>query len=599
MTLLQKPQLGPWDLSDLVKEKNNDIRSYLKTLNDNVETFENNRQILKDSISSQEFSNLLLDLENISEKLNMLLGFSHLKYSSNTSSNEFSAFVTEMELLGTKISNKLIFFDIWFKNILKESDAKRLIKSVDPIYQQYLIHKRTLAKYTLSEKEEKIINIFEVTGPNALVKIYDRMTNNFEFMCRIREHNKIITKKFINKEKLMSLVRSSKPNERKAAYKSLLNVYKNNSSVLGEIYLNLIVQWHDENIKLRGFKSPISVRNIYNDINDNVVSILLETCRKNSFIFQKYFSLKAKMLKVKKLERYHLYAPLKKEKNPKKYTYHEAVKLVLNVFESFDPKFRDFAEIVFNKNHVDSQIRKGKMSGAFCSTITPRIAPYVLLNYDGMYRDISTMAHEFGHAIHSICSSNLPITVSHPPLPLAETASVFAEMLLNEKLGEEMTKKDKSILLAEQIDDMYATIMRQAYFTLFEIDAHNQVIENNANIDGISSIYKNNLLDQFGNSLIVSDDFIWEWVYIPHFYHSPFYCYAYAFGNLLVLSLFNMYKKDGKSFIPKYFNLLSAGGSKNPESLLNEIGFDISNQQFWQQGFDLLSEKIAELERII
>jgi len=599
MTLLQKPQLGPWDLSDLVKEKNNDLQSYLKTLNHNVETFENNRQILKDSISSQEFSNLLLDLENISEKLNMLVGFSHLKYSSNTSSNEFSALVTEMELLGTKISNKLIFFDIWFKNILKESDAKRLTKSVDPIYQQYLTHKRTLAKYTLSEKEEKIINIFEVTGPNALVKIYDRMTNNFEFVFKIKEHNKIITKKFINKEKLMSLVRSSRPNERKAAYKSLLNVYKNNSSVLGEIYLNLIVQWHDENIKLRGFKSPISVRNIYNDINDNVVSILLETCRKNSFIFQKYFSLKAKMLKVKKLERYHLYAPLKKEKIPKKYSYHEAVKLVLNVFDSFDPKFREFAEIIFNKNHVDSQIRKGKMSGAFCSTITPRIAPYVLLNYDGMYRDISTMAHEFGHAIHSLCSSNLPITVSHPPLPLAETASVFAEMLLNEKLGEEMTKKDKSILLAEQIDDMYATIMRQAYFTLFEIDAHNQVIENNANIDDISSIYKNNLLDQFGNSLIVSDDFIWEWVYIPHFYHSPFYCYAYAFGNLLVLSLFNMYKKEGKSFIPKYLNLLSAGGSKNPESLLNEIGFDISNKLFWQQGFDLLSEKIIELERII
>ncbi|HEX5186854.1 MAG TPA: M3 family metallopeptidase, partial [Nitrososphaeraceae archaeon] len=132
-----------------------------------------------------------------------------------------------------------------------------------------------------------------------------------------------------------------------------------------------------------------------------------------------------------------------------------------------------------------------------------------------------------------------------------------------------------------------------------EIDAHNQVMENNANIDDISSIYKNNLLDQFGNSLIVSDDFRWEWVYIPHFYHSPFYCYAYSFGNLLVLSLFNMYKKEGESFIPKYFNLLSAGGSKNPESLLNEIGFDISNKRFWQQGFDLLYEKITELERII
>src|SRR5215211_3463092 len=439
MNLLQKPQLGPWNLSELVDEKKNNLQNYLKMLNDDI--------------SSQKFTAMLLQLEKISEKLNMVIGFAHLQYSSNTSSNEYSALVTEMELLGTKISNKLIFFDIWFKNILKENDANRLIQTVDPVYQQYLTHKRTLGKYTLTEKEEKIINIFEVTGPNALVKIYDRMTNSFEFVVEIKEHNKTITKKFVNKEKLMSLVRSNKPEERKASYKSLLRVYKNNSGVLGEIYLNLIVQWHDENIKIRGFESPISVRNIYNDISDSVISALLETCRKNSIIFQKYFSLKAKMLKVKKLERYHLYAPIvKKGIRPKRYSYDQAVRIVLNVFESFDPKFREYAEIVFNKNHVDSQIRKGKMSGAFCSTITPTITPYVLLNYDGTYRDISTMAHEFGHAIHSICSSNLPITVSHPPLPLAETASVFAEMLLNEKLAEEMTKQEKSILLAEQID---------------------------------------------------------------------------------------------------------------------------------------------------
>ncbi|MGZ5470444.1 MAG: M3 family oligoendopeptidase, partial [Nitrososphaeraceae archaeon] len=463
-----------------------------------------------------------------------------------------------------------------------------------------LTHKRILGKYTLSEKEEKIVNIFEVTGPNALVKIYDRMTNSFEFVLNIKKNNKITRKKFINKEKLMSLVRSNKSEERKAAYKSLFNVYKNNSGVLGEIYLNLIVQWHDENIKIRGFDSPISVRNVYNDISDSVVSTLLDTCKKNSFIFHKYFNLKAKILKLKKLERYQLYEPfVKKGMVQKRYTYEQAVNIVLNVFESFDPKFREYAEIVFNKNHIDAEIRKGKMSGAFCSTITPKLTPYILLNYDGMYRDISTMAHEFGHAIHSICSSNLPIAVSHAPLPLAETASVFAEMLLNEKLAEEMTEQGRSILLAEQIDDMYATIMRQSYFTLFEIDAHSKVIENNANIDNVSNLYKKNLQDQFGNSVIVSDDFMWEWTYIPHFYHSPFYCYAYAFGNLLVLSLFNMYKKEGKSFIPKYLNLLSAGGSKKPETLLTEIGFDISNKRFWQQGFDLLSEKIGDLENIV
>lgn len=600
MNLLQKPKLGHWDLSELVDERKNSIKNYLKYLHDDVKKFENNRELLNDNISTQKFSEMLIQLEKISERLNMVTGFAHLQYSSNTSSNEYSALVTEMELLGTEISNKLIFFDIWFKNILKEPDANRIIQTINPVYKHFLTHKRILGKYTLSEKEEKIVNIFEVTGPNALVKIYDRMTNSFEFVLNIKKNNKLTRKKFINKEKLMSLVRSNKSEERKAAYKSLFNVYENNSGVLGEIYLNLIVQWHDENIKIRGFDSPISVRNVYNDISDVVVSTLLDTCKRNSFIFHKYFNLKAKMLKLKKLERYHLYAPLvKKGIVQKRYTYEQAVNIVLNVFESFDPKFRDYARIVFNKNHVDSEIRKGKMSGAFCSTITPKLTPYVLLNYDGMYRDISTMAHEFGHAIHSICSSNLPIAVSHAPLPLAETASVFAEMLLNEKLAEEMTEQERSILLAEQIDDMYATIMRQSYFTLFEIDAHNKVIESNANIDNVSTLYKKNLQDQFGNSVIVSDDFMWEWTYIPHFYHTPFYCYAYAFGNLLVLSLFHMYKKEGKSFIPKYLNLLSAGGSKKPETLLTEIGLDISNKSFWQQGFDLLSEKIGDLEKIV
>lgn len=600
MNLLQKPQLGHWDLSELVDEKKNIIKNYLKILHFDVKKFENNRNLLNDNISSQKFSEMLLQLEKISEKLNMVIGFAHLQYSSNTSSNEYSALVTEMELLGTEISNNLIFFDIWFKNVLEEKDANRIIQTVDPVYKHFLTHKRILSKYTLSEKEEKIVNILEVSGPTALVKIYDRMTNSFEFVLEIKRNNKITRKKFINKEKLMSLVRSNKSEERKAAYKSLFNVYKNNSGVLGEIYLNLIVQWHDENMKIRGFDSPISVRNVYNDISDSVVSTLLDTCKKNSFIFHKYFNLKAKMLKLKKLERYHLYAPfVKKGIIQKRYTYEQAVNIVLNVFESFDPKFREYAEIVFNKNHIDAEIRKGKMSGAFCSTITPKLTPYILLNYDGMYRDISTMAHEFGHAIHSICSSNLPIAVSHAPLPLAETASVFAEMLLNEKLAEEMTEQERSILLAEQIDDMYATIMRQSYFTLFEIDAHSKVIENNANIDNVSNLYKKNLQDQFGNSVIVSDDFMWEWTYIPHFYHTPFYCYAYAFGNLLVLSLFNMYKKEGKSFIPKYLNLLSAGGSKKPETLLTEIGFDISNKRFWQQGFDLLSEKIGDLENIV
>jgi oligoendopeptidase F len=209
------------------------------------------------------------------------------------------------------------------------------------------------------------------------------------------------------------------------------------------------------------------------------------------------------------------------------------------------------------------------------------------------------MAHEFGHAIHSMTASDKPITVWDAPLPLAETASVFAEMLLNDKLSERITRVERRILLAEQIDDMYATIMRQAYFTLFEIDAHREVAEQNATIDTVSELYLNNLKEQFGNSVNVSRDFQWEWLYIPHFYHTPFYCYAYSFGNLLVLSLYHQFNSEGKkSFIPKYLKILSAGGSRKPENLLKESGIDISKDEFWQQGFDLVAAKIQELKEM-
>jgi oligoendopeptidase F len=271
---------------------------------------------------------------------------------------------------------------------------------------------------------------------------------------------------------------------------------------------------------------------------------------------------------------------------------------VLDTFGDFDPQFRKMAERVFDERHVDSEIRRAKRGGAFCYTVLPKITPYVLLNFDGRSRDVSTLAHEFGHAIHSMLASEMPIMVSHAPLPLAETASVFAEMLLNERLAEKMSPKHRRLLLAEQIDDMYATIMRQAYFTIFEVDAHKAIAEDSATIDSVSKIYMDNLKEQFGSSITISPEFQWEWVYIPHFYHTPFYTYAYSFGNLLVLSLFRQYRLEGRPFVSRYLRLLSAGGSRKPEELLMDAGIDISREQFWQQGFDYVSEKIQQLKRL-
>ena len=595
------PKLGTWKLDDLIKDPTgNEFQEYLESIATKVTQLESKRKDLQDNISTVEFENFLHSIEDISEKVNIASGYAHLTYAADTSSNERAALVTKMAMFGSNMANRLLFFDLWFKKEVGEETAQRLIESVSPVYREYLKHQRLLAKYTLTEPEEKIITTLEVTGTSALIKIYDRMTSGFEFVVTLKKGRKPIKRTFTNREKLLSLIRSTKSGEREAAYNSLLQVYKKNSGVLGEIYQNRVIEWRDEYMTMRGFRSPISVRNTYNDLDDTTVETLLAVCRRNSVVFQDYFKQKAKMLGVKKLQRYHLYAPLSlKASDQKRFTYSKAIDTVLRTFEDFHPKFREFAEKVFSDQHVDSKIRKSKLGGAFCSSISPKMTPYVLLNFDGKSRDVSTMAHEFGHAIHSMTASDKPITVWDAPLPLAETASVFAEMLLNDKLSERITRVERRILLAEQIDDMYATIMRQAYFTLFEIDAHRAVAEQNATIDTVSELYLNNLKEQFGNSVNVSHDFRWEWLYIPHFYHTPFYCYAYSFGNLLVVSLYQQFNSEGKkSFIPKYLKILSAGGSQKPEHLLKESGIDISKDEFWQQGFDLAAAKIQELKEM-
>jgi oligoendopeptidase F len=600
MKAIAEPKLGSWDLSDLVKDPNgSEFEEFLQTIKKSVTEFESKKNLLNDEISLFDFQNLLHLIENIIEKISIASGYAHLRYAADTSSNEAASLVTRMDMLEAELTNRMLFFDIWFKKKINEDAARRLMDSVSPHYKEYLNHKRLLAKYTLTEPEEKVISILDVTGTSALVKIYDRMTNSFEYVMTVKKGKRILKRKFSNKEKMLSLIRSVKPEEREAAYKALWQVYKKNSGLIGEIYLNRVVKWHDENVVMRGFDSPISARNIYNNVDDKTVHALLQTCRRNSVVFRRYFKEKAKILSVKRLKRYHLYAPLPfKSLQQKRFTYGKAVNMVLKAFEDFDPKFRNFAERVFRESHVDSQIRNHKQGGAFCSSITPGISPYVLLNFDGKARDVSTMAHEFGHAIHSLIASNMPIVVFHAPLPLAETASVFAEMLLNDSLLKRLSAKQSKAFLAEQIDDMYATIMRQAYFTVFEIEAHKAIADHNATIDKVAEIYLNNLTEQFDDSIDVSRDFKWEWLYIPHLYHTPFYCYAYSFGNLLVMSLYQQFKVEGTSFIPRYFKILKAGGSRKPEELLKDSGIDISDEEFWQQGFELVENKIKEFKNL-
>jgi len=565
-------KLGKWNLDELVKNPTRAVFDQkLAKIESNAKRFEKIKKSLNPKVSSGKFLRLLRDIENITEKSSVIGGYASLRYSENTQSDEATSLLTRISKFGSDIENRLLFFDLWWKKQVDEKNARRLIKSAGQ-FSEYLRFKRLLAKYSLSEPEERIINTLDVTGVSALVKLYDKITNAYVYVVTVDGK-----KRTMNREQLTTLVRSKKAKTREAAYKSLFSKYNENKGVTGEIYQNIVLNWRDEGIGMRGFSSPITIRNISNNVDNETTKTLLDVCKKNSKIFQKYFLQKAKLLGMRKLRRYDLYAPRKSKIKEKNYAYDKSVKLVLESLAKFSPVLSEYADNVFKKKHVDSIIRSGKTVGAFCSTPSPKITPYVLVNFTGKSRDVFTLAHEIGHAIHSISASDKSILVSDASLPLAETASTFSEMLLYDKLSETVSKQEKKTMLSEKIDDFYATIGRQSFFTLFEIEAHKQ-IANSTTVDEISKTYLQNLNEQFGNSVKVSEDFGLEWSCIPHFHHAPFYCYAYAFGNLLALSLFQRYKKEGKALPQHILKFYQQGEQKSLRNYFASLAWISPNQ---------------------
>ena len=272
--------------------------------------------------------------------------------------------------------------------------------------------------------------------------------------------------------------------------------------------------------------------------------------------------------------------------------------MVLDSLGRFSQGLAEGAERVFAEQHVDSEIRAGKRGGAFCAGMLPGVTPWVLVNYVGKISDVTTLAHELGHAVHAMMAERHSIFTFHAPLPLAETASVFSEMLLTDRLlREEDNPAVRRDLLVTMLDGAYATVMRQAFFVLFEKDAH-RAVRDGAKMEDLCSLYLENLERQFGDAVDVSEDFRYEWMAIPHLYHTPFYCYAYSFGQNLVLSLYRQYLEEGQSFVPRFLEILAYGGSRSPEELISEAGFDMSSPGFWQGGFDVLEGWLGELEAL-
>ena len=579
-----------WNLTELFASfADPAINKAYQDLEASTEKFVSQREELKPEISSEKFLQLVRDLEEMNKLGYRLYGFASLNFAANTQDQTAQINIARFQQFEAEMENRSLFFSLWWK-ALDDANAARLLDASGD-YRYWLEQMRNFKPYTLTEPEEKIINIKNVTGRSAHDMLYDSITNRYVFKVEVNGETKELTR-----GELMALVRTADPDLRARAYQELYRVYGEDAPILGQIYQNIVRDWKNENVSLRGFASPISVRNTINDLPDEVIDTLLEVTRKNIGIFHRYFHLKAQKLGMEKLRRYDIYAPL--AESDKRYSFQEGADLTFEAFDRFDPKFAGLAKRVFDQGHVDSEVRKGKMGGAFCSTLGPDLTPWVMLNYQGKSDDVSTMAHELGHAIHSMMAEEHSLFTQHACLPLAETASTFGEMTLTDLMLERETDESvKQDILFGQLDDAFATILRQIYFALFEREAHS-MIANNASVDELNAAYLANLKEEFGDSVDVSDEFKYEWVSIPHIYGTPFYVYAYAFGQLLVFALYKRYKEEGESFKPKYMRILSAGGSLAPIALLAESGMDVTKPEFWQGGFDVIDGMVKKLESL-
>lgn len=584
-----------WDISDIIKSEE-EFFALCEELKSDLAVIEGFKKDLSPNMSQEEFSKIVSFNEVVSKKGARLLGYVGLMSSMDIKSQEVMKYSRVLERLELAMGDKARFFSHWIMglkvegiDVLDDENAKRLFRS-NPFLESSFLHKREAAKHALSEREEQIIHRKEMYGIDVVGELYDHIVNDFSFEIRVKERKKKIS----NLSELTKYFYSRNREERVSAYKSLLDTYSKHKEKFFSIY-SAIIKDLNVDVSLRNFKSPISAVNFSNELSEEAVNALISSCEDNEEIFREFFRLKKRILGISDFGREDVYAPLGLERNQKRFSYAQSKKIIMDSFEGFCKDFKRKATEIIDSRHVDVYPKENKRSGAFCAPISPDIRPYVLMNFTGTRNDVSTLAHELGHGIHAIYSSKLPMSVYNASIPLCETASVLCETIVAQRLFDSLTDVEKISFLGERIMNSYATICRQNRFIIFEIKAHDLITNNNVGEEELSELYYSNISKLFGDSLKVSKDFRWEWCYIPHIIHSPFYCYSYSFGNLLSLSIYNRYKKEGSRIVDDVLRILSSGSSENPEKLLMSCGYDVTKKEFWDNGFSTINEWVSKL----
>lgn len=578
-----------WDLSDLYDGINDDqLKADQKKVHTKADAFAEKYRGTMDDIDAEGLSGALGEYEDILELIGKIGSYSHLLWSTDTNKPEYGKLMQQSNELSSAIHQKLVFFDVeWLQ--IEEEKAKEFIEHASlKHYKHYLEASRRYKEHTLSEKEEQILAAKSVTGRSAWNRFFDESLGAAGFELDGED---------LTEQEALSKLHNPDRDLRKRAQASLTDTFKDMSRTLTFIFNTILADKHT-NDKLRNYPGWISSRNLSNEIEDETVEILVNSVTDRYDLVHRFYRLKKSLLGYETLYDYDRYAPLLK--NRKQVQWNEARETVLESYGDFHPEMGHIAGKFFEENWIDAAIRPGKRGGAYSAGTVPSVHPYVFMNYDGQIRDVQTLAHELGHGVHQYLSRRQGVLQAGTPLTTAETASVFGEMLVFQNLMQQLDDpKEQLALLIGKIDDTIATVFRQVSMNRFENAIHSKRREEGElATDEFSSLWRQEQEAIYGDSVELTDNYDIWWSYIPHFLHTPGYVYAYAFGELLVLALYEEYTRQSNGFAEKYLEMLKTGGAEWPENIVAKVGLDITQPDFWNKGLIAIEKMITQAEEL-
>lgn len=573
--------LPAWELSTLF-HNTEDCTKGIEVLKKNVIQFAN---LYKGKITTTDaLEKATVSYENIIDGMHRIGAYAYLNYITHMNEQDRKKLYQNVSEALAVLSAEIAFFALEVNTL----DEKTVFDAKLSKYKTYFENIRMYKPFELPESIEQVLIKKSITSASAWSKLFDETMSRLRFNYEGKE---------FTSAQIFDLLSNKDEAKRKKAAESISETLKENINIFAFITNTLAKDKAIED-EMRGFKAPISARNLANLIEDDIVHSLISSV-KNSYqkTAHKYYALKAKILNKKKLEFWDRNAPMPFTSNMH-FSYDEAKNITLEAYQGFSSRMARIGKAFFDKNWIDAPVRDFKDSGAFSHPASTSANPFIMLNFLGKPRDVATMAHELGHGVHQFLAKNQGALLCQTPLTLAETASVFGEQLVFQKMLKETQSLESRLeMLSSKIEDMINTTVRQIAFCDFEIRVHAKRKEHELSAEEICEIWMDIQRESLGDAFNFTDEYRYYWSYIPHFIHSPFYVYAYAFGDILVNSLYKIYQ-DGKTqnFEEKYLTMLQTGGALRHKELLAPFGIDISKQEFWQNGMEVLADMINQFE---